>query len=264
MPFWVERPRRVPRFLLIGFTVVACFCILRTGSRAGLVGLLAFGGMVLWLAFTRKGPLIVVGGVAAVLAFALLSVALPEELQNRYLTLVDSSKGPQNAQSSAEGRLEGFQHGIRVWQQSPLLGHGPGTFALATGREGGAHNVYGQVLSELGLLGALAFLGLIACFTLNWLEARRLYREHLGMGPGPDGYPTDLPYHVTRAVFLNLLLLLLMGWAGHNLYRYNWQWFAAFQAIALHCIRLRVEARRQTAPYALRYLALPRPLQSTQ
>jgi hypothetical protein len=28
-----------------------------------------------------------------------------------------------------------------------------------------------------------------------------------------------------------------MGCAGHNLFRYNWQWFAAFGAIALHCLR---------------------------
>jgi hypothetical protein len=36
-----------------------------------------------------------------------------------------------------------------------------------------------------------------------------------------------------------LVLLLLVGWAGHSLYRYNWRWFAAFQAIAVHCIRRR-------------------------
>ena len=53
----------------------------------------------------------------------------------------------------------------------------------------------------------------------------------------------DFLYHVSRAVFLNVLLLLLMGWAGHNLFRYNWLWFAAFQAVALHCIRLQSAAQ---------------------
>ena len=38
----------------------------------------------------------------------------------------------------------------RVWEQSPLLGHGPASFDYSTGRGGQAHNLYGQVLSELG------------------------------------------------------------------------------------------------------------------
>jgi hypothetical protein len=33
--------------------------------------------------------------------------------------------------------------------------------------------------------------------------------------------------------------MLFLGWAGHNLYRYNWLWLGAFQVIALHCIRQR-------------------------
>jgi len=28
-----------------------------------------------------------------------------------------------------------------------------------------------------------------------------------------------------------------MGLGGHNLYRYTWLWFGAFQAIALDCMR---------------------------
>jgi hypothetical protein len=30
--------------------------------------------------------------------------------------------------------------------------------------------------------------------------------------------------------------MLLMGFSGHNLYRYTWLWFGAFQVIALHCM----------------------------
>ncbi len=258
LAFWLERPRRLPRILMLGFFGAICGCILLTGSRAGMVGLLFFGLIVLWIAFTRKGLFLLAGTAAAPLVVAVLSLALPEELQNRYLTLVDSSFGPPNAQSSAEGRLVGFEHGLRAWQRSPLVGHGPASFALASGLGSQAHNLYGQVLSELGLLGALALLGLVGCFTFNWLEARRLYREHPEMVLGADRYPRDLSYHLAGAMFINLLLLLLMGWAGHTLYRYNWQWFAAFQAVALHCVRLRAQACEQAACYSLPDLVLPR------
>jgi O-antigen ligase len=179
-----------------------------------------------------------------------LSVALPEELQNRYLTLVDSSRGPHNAQVSADGRIAGFLKGIEAWQASPLLGWGPASFQYATGREGQAHNLYGQVLSEMGALGALALLFILVCYWRNWMESRRWARD-LGL---PSN---DFAYQVVRAVSINALLLLVMGWAGHNLYRYNWQWFAAFGGIAVHCLRSRAaqeaalsyEAHQPSAAY---------------
>ena len=173
------------------------------------------------------------------LAFAVLSVALPPELQGRYLTLVDSSRGPANAETSAQGRLDGFLWGMHAWQQSPLLGHGPASFAFSTGREGQAHNLYGQVMSELGLLGGLALLAVVVCFAANWRESRRLALL--------TGTPTtDMTLQIAQAVGINVILLLVMGWAGHNLFRYNWQWFASFSAIAVHCMRLRVVEREES------------------
>ena len=53
---------------------------------------------------------------------------------------------------------------------------------------------------------------------------------------------------MSRAVAVTVLLLMFTGWAGHNLYRYNWVWLAAFQAIALHCVRTR--GGRVSAPAA--------------
>jgi hypothetical protein len=53
-------------------------------------------------------------------------------------------------------------------------------------------------------------------------------------------------------------MLLLLGLGGHNLYRFHWQWFAAFQAIAVCCLRTRVATASNAAAYASPYLILPR------
>jgi hypothetical protein len=106
----------------------------------------------------------------------------------------------------------------------------PRAFDFATGRMGGAHNLYGQILSELGTLGVLTFGALVVCFALNWLEVKRAYQNH-------SEWPRDFSFYVSRAIGVILVLLLLLGWSGHTLYRYNWQWFAAFQAIAVCCVR---------------------------
>jgi O-antigen ligase len=239
LPFWNERPRRLPRWLLLGFVLLALGCILLTGSRGGFMGTVLLGTMLYLAGSKRKLQAVLVGGVLGLLALLLLSVALPDDLQNRYLTIVDSSRGPENARVSGEGRIEGFVQGIHVWQQSPLLGHGPSAFAYATGREGQAHNLYGQVLSELGALGAAALLLLVFCFWLNWRETRRL--------ASGEGSANDFVYQLSRAVTINVALLLVMGWGGHNLFRYNWQWLAAFSAISVHCLRRRAEVARDHA-----------------
>lgn len=230
MPLWASRPSFGVRIILIIYTLSVCGCIALTGSRTGFVGLCALCMMVLFVTVRRKALVVALGGVVGVGALGAALLVLPAELQNRYLTLLDSSYGPKNAAQSASGRMDGLMYGIQAWTTSPLLGHGPRAFDFATGRMGGAHNLYGQVLSEMGVLGALALAGLVLCFALNWREVRRVYTEQ------PAG-ARDFPFHVSRAIGLILVLLLLLGWSGHTLYRYNWQWFAAFQAIAVHCVR---------------------------
>jgi O-antigen ligase len=227
------------------------------------VGLAALAGMVLLVSVRRKAPAVLLGGLAALAGLAVLTVALPEELQHRYLTLVDSSQGPRNAEESVKGRIDGIVLGFELFQRSPLLGNGPSSFVHATGKGLQPHNLYGQVLSETGAVGALALLALVVCFAWNWAETRRLYRTHPALRPrnvpGEEQVPADLPYLVSRSVFLTIMLMLLMGCAGHNLYRYNWQWFAAFGAISLHCVRARVASFDSARAFAPAYGIGPRP-----
>ena len=45
--------------------------------------------------------------------------------------------------------------------------------------------------------------------------------------------------------------MLLLGFAGHNLYRYNWLWLAGFEVIAVRCLRVQaagVRARVRFSP----------------
>jgi O-antigen ligase len=242
LPFWSSTRSAPVRALLAVFTLGACTCILLTGSRAGYVGLAIFA--LCCLMFTRsKIRMFILLAVAVMLLIAFA----PSALQDRFLTLVDPTYGPANAQESAQGRIGGFVEGFHLWDENPLVGVGPGAFLYAGGSGYNSHNVYGQVVSELGIVGVVAFAGLLACFALNWLETRRHYRNR----------KPDFLYHVSRAVSLCILLLLFMGWAGHNLYRYNWLWFAAFQAIALHCIRLKAAGQTASNPSRHRLAWLP-------
>src|SRR5262249_7862393 len=155
---------------LMGLGLFALFCLLGSRSRKGLAVLMA-------------------GGTLAA------AVALPGNLQDRFLTLIDPSRGPRNAQESAEGRLAGIALGLELFSQSPLLGIGPGGFPFATRTGYNPHNLYAQLLSETGLVGAVAFGSLLWCFFRNWRETRR-------RGLARPGGADELPYQVSRAVGL--------------------------------------------------------------
>ena len=89
------------------------------------------------------------------------------------------------------------------------------------------------MLGELGTLGALAFAAVVWAFIANNRQLARLCRAD----PLLAG---TFPARVVRSITVAVMLLLLMGFAGHNLFRYTWIWYGAFQAIAL---RLRSRGR---------------------
>src|SRR5207237_4069541 len=82
---------------------------------------------------------------------------LPSELQTRFYTIIDPSVGPPNAQESGQGRIMGFFIGLKLWQQNPVLGVGPGAWIPASGMPIESHSLYGQMLGELGTCGTAAF-----------------------------------------------------------------------------------------------------------
>jgi O-antigen ligase len=211
------------RALLGGYLSLSMLCILLTGSRTAFIGLcfLVLGAALL---SKRRLAWILLLGMLAPVAFQ----CLPQDRQNRFLTLIDPSYGPANAQESAEGRAKGWHYGVELWKEHPVLGVGPGAFQAATGWLQ-AHHLYGQILGELGTLGALAFAGILAAFAANALRAYRLCRDFPEVS---GGFPCAVVWATSGAV----LLLLLLGFGGHNLYRYTWLWYGAFQAIALHCM----------------------------
>jgi O-antigen ligase len=250
LPFWAKTKSLSDRLPLLAFCLAACVCILLTGSRTGFVGLAVVGLFGILVSKANKLVMLSLAGGAAI-----GMLALPGPLQDRFMTLVDPSRGPANAQESAEGRLTGLTDGWDLFESSPLVGIGPSAFPLATGKGFNPHNLYGQVLAETGIVGTVAFLAILACFWRNWREGQRLYRDH------PD-WPRDLTWHICRATGLAVVLLLFLGMAGHNLYRYIWFWLAAFQTTALHCAREKARTTgriRVRAPVRLPYLPGPRP-----
>jgi hypothetical protein len=224
VPAWYALRSRRARIWLVGYYGLTTICILLTGSRSSLLGLLFTTAV-----FVARHRMRVRMGIVAVMMAPLIWVALPGKLQNRFTTIIDPSVGPANAQESAEGRREGFYTGLRLWQQYPLAGCGPNAFMPASGSKLQSHNLYGQLLGETGTLGAIGFLAILVGFCSNIRAIRRAYRDD------PER-PRDFLYHFAGAVGLSVLLLLMLGNLADNLFRFTWLWYGGFLIVARHCV----------------------------
>jgi hypothetical protein len=228
--FWVHWGRGWKRWLIGMYLVLAVGCVLLTGSRSSLLGAILWGSTFL-LQSRHKLP-------AAILLCVLAGASwfvLPDSLKTRFETIIDPSVGPANAQESGMGRIQGLVNGVALLNRFPLTGCGPGAWRPATGSPIESHSLYGQAMGELGLAGIFAFGILVVALFVHLRKLKQLTRPG---GAAPD---TSL-YHLARAMGTSLLLLLFLGFFGHNLYRYNWAWYCAFTAIALGVCHDRLRA----------------------
>jgi len=227
IPVWKLCRKRWQYLAVIGYGCLATGCVMLTGSRSSFIGLisvfavLTLGSKYRWKALTGLA-------IAAPLVWSLTT----EDLQNRYLTILDPSVGPENAQVSADSRWVYFQMAQGLFAEYPLTGVGPQGFPAASGTGQSSHSIYAQLVGEAGIVGISAFPLLLSAYYFNWRGIRRLAREGFA---DPDGFLPAISY----AVVISVILLLILGFAGHNLLRFNWLWYGAFQAIAFCLMRQR-------------------------
>lgn len=218
---------RSSRLLLAGYALLALVALVLTGSRGGMLGLL-FYLTVLWVRQRRK----LLFGVLAMILILGTWFFMPETYHERMLTMVDGSIN-RSATVSAQGRIKGLKNGVNLFFLRPLTGFGPGNYDRVVSRVGEysqkkPHNLYGQVLSEMGLAGLVAFswLAILICM------APRLVRR---ADPKLEGAARrrDFLYQAAVACQETALLLLFMGNVSHNLFRYNWLIMAAVAGLCI-------------------------------
>lgn len=224
-PFW---HKWFPRFIIIYFGI-AISSIILTNSRSGFVSLILFVTLV---GFKGKGIgkkllYLLIGALIVIVAWQFI----PEENKGRFRTIWAPEAGPNSAQSSADGRIEGFRAGMTMFDRFPITGVGIGNFIgyrvhHVDGVPLQAHNLYGQVLGETGLIGGVTFLMMVMITLKNCRKIKVQSNNHLD--------PTlSILSGLAIACRNSIVLLAFTGLFGHNLLRFNWLWLAAFSALAL-------------------------------
>ncbi len=168
-------------------------------SRGGWLGALA-GAATLALASGPRGRRLVIAGaviIAALVALAALG-ALPTALATRILSIgaLLQPPDPASVAITAENfaileRLAQLRAGTGMAIAHPWLGVGPGNFSAAYPHHavapwlisrGHAHNAYITIAAEVGLIGLIAYLGLIGTTLWRLMRALTHIRGTLARG----------------------------------------------------------------------------------
>lgn len=192
--YLVFRGDRRTKMIAAVCSVAILLALVKTGSRAGMIGLLMLAGFGFYQSSrTAKIRL----GVAIPLLLLVLYFIAPPDIRGRYTTFFGTGKDytgidvkqlpPEErlkatASGSAEQRWTLLKDSIHLTILHPLLGVGPGNFqtaqvplALARGESRGAwrvtHNSYTQISSEMGIVGLAIYLAFVyQCFRpLNFI-----------------------------------------------------------------------------------------------
>jgi hypothetical protein len=223
-PVWTFARDKTQKLVLASLAGVSVACVLLTGSRSSLVGLIA---IILAVCVTSKYRW---RFLPFILFIPLIFAALRPDLQDRYMSIVDASKGVGFAEQSTEFRVHSFWDGVHNFVEYPLTGAGLESYRVKTGLE--THSLYNESIGELGIWGLLVIIGFAWAFFRDFREARLL-----AMGSNDVG--TTFLYRVCLAALGTCLLLFLLGFAGHNLDRYHWLWCGTFSGFAVHFLRIR-------------------------
>ena len=142
------------------------------------------------------------------------------------------------------GRLEGMEAGFKMFLIRPLTGVGIGAFGRAhyiiDGIGSAAHSLIGQLVGELGLVGVVAFIWFIVVKVKNLKGTLAVYHDH--------NWPSDFLSVTTKAMQTALIILLIQGFSGHNLFRYNWYIFACFLSIIVTLVNERRLLEQKLSP----------------
>jgi O-antigen ligase len=171
---------------------ILLYAMARTGSRGAFLG---FGTALVYVFWTSSIMGKLKMAIATIAAAFIAAMVLPPEVYFRYLTLFSEDtpasdmREIRSAEGSSEARLHLLMQSLKMTVRHPLLGVGPGNFAVAEnevaqaqGRRRGSwhqtHNMYTQVSSENGIPAALLYIAILVLALQATKRTMRIAPQH--------------------------------------------------------------------------------------
>ena len=210
-----KSPVKMGKLAFAVFSPILIYALVLTLSRSAMIAL----GVVLWMVFRESAHKFIMLAFLAVAAVVVWSHLSPVE-RDRYLSIVSSHAEQSH---SAEGRISGMWEEFSIGLKRPLFGHGLGTTpeakAHVVGKSRAAHNLYAEVLIELGLVGLFVFLRYLSAiyksFSTNREIMKSVHRDD----------NTDFQYRLNQAITAVFWMYVVFSLTYWGLSYYYWYMF---------------------------------------
>ncbi len=198
------------RLLYLGSAPFLLYALVLTGSRSGIVALFV---VVLGVIAKARHKVVVIG---VVLCLSVVAISrLDEDLSDRYKSIFSSET--KNA-ATVQGRLEGIERDIRVALRKPIVGHGLGTSIEAsyniTGTGLRSHNLYSEVMQEIGFVGLIIFL----CYMISIAISIIRNKDSLSRSSSEGGFIVCL----NQSILLQYVMNVVFSIFSYGLSSYSW------------------------------------------
>lgn len=235
---WPKLLRKAFCWMLPVYMAAAVLGVILTRSRASAMGLLVFLALLVVRKPTMSAKLKWAGSfmLICVIGFFMAPDDIRYRIQSTWDRSVEFKAGMGGANSSAEGRMEGLLAGLEIFERFPITGVGIGSFAAyrviyVDGVELDAHNLPGEVLGELGIVGGVAFLIFFTAMCMNCWKLLKMGREFQDI----TGNPT---YWLLGVGLADAFVLIIYGGVScHNLQYYQWYWYATFMVCGVTYVK---------------------------
>ncbi len=215
------------RVILIGVTFIILFALFSTVSRGGIIGL---GGMLLISTFKAKRKILAI--ILVCITVALFLYMMPEAMHERFEKTQISETGQGIGVGDIDSTTRRFNLSVAAWRMfltHPLFGVGVGNYYYenrnyAQVSPGRAHNMYLEMMAELGIVGIVLFLGIIF-YTFRSLS--KIIKSQSEISGYARGFYIGLVGFLVAGIFLHaqqdriLWFLIFMSTALERIYEKN-------------------------------------------
>jgi len=212
------------RIALVVLFIFALLIVVNTGSRTGYVAVVI--GAAYFFMKLKAGKFKII--LLALLTVSLTINLVPEQYKERFASIFT---GKEKEGASGETRLEIITDAIAIYKQYPL-GIGLQAFPKVRddmfGRSQNTHNLYLEVLTNIGPIGLIVFFIFVA--KIIGINKRNIESLQENYPPGPN---QQLLINLCKATIGFILMRLILGLFGMDLYEIYW-WVALGFSLAIN------------------------------
>lgn len=210
----------IPKLLGLICLIIFVLATIASGARGGFLGLVICA-VLFWILAEKK-----LFASISIVCLAIIFFGMNQQYINWVSTILDFGA----SDSSASSRMAGLSHGIQMAIKRPILGVGIGCYSTARLEWFSwgiwAHNHYGELIGELGVLGTATWVWII------WLCFKELHNMKKFIIHNQKEKVDQIYIYIINSCWAVLVLRLIIGMTTHSLMSYIWYFIAGIIVIS--------------------------------